>query len=144
MGLRAIAALLLIMGATGLAQADATSSSSKQETTMHALQAQLVALTARLDALEKKQSQIITSSKPVGSAQAVAEAKALEGIKFRGDFRFRQESFDIEGQDNRHRSRLRSRVALVAPINEDVSVGFGLASGSSDPTSANQIGRAHV
>ena len=138
MSLRAIAALVLIMGATGLAQADATSASSKQEATIQALQAQLVALTARLDALEKEQSHTITSSKPVVSAQTVAQAKALEGIKFKGDFRFRQESFDIEGQDDRHRSRLRSRVALVAPINEDVSVGFGLASGSSDPTSANQ------
>ena len=138
MSLRAIAALVLLMGTTGLAQADATSASSKQEATIQALQAQLVALTARLDALEKEQSHTITSAKPVASAQTFAQAKALEGIKFKGDFRFRQESFDIEGQDSRHRSRLRSRVALVAPINEDVSVGFGLASGSSDPTSANQ------
>ena len=138
MNLRAISALLLLLGATGVTQAEVSTASAKQEATIQALQAQLIELTARLDALENEKAQTITSSKPVVSAQTVAQAKALEGIKFKGDFRFRQESFDIEGQDDRHRSRLRSRVALVAPINEDVSVGFGLASGSSDPTSANQ------
>lgn len=138
MSLRAITTLLLIMGATGLVQADTTPGSSKQEATIHALQAQLVALTARLDALEKEKAQTITSSTPIASTQPAAQVKALEGIKLKGDFRFRQESFDIDGRPDRHRSRLRSRVALVAPVNEDVSVGFGLASGSSDPTSTNQ------
>ena len=138
MKLRAIAALLLISSATGVSRADIDTAYVQQAATIQALQAQLMELTARLDALESEKSQIITSSRPVLSARDAAQTKALEGIKFKGDFRFRQESFDIDGQADRHRSRLRNRVALVAPINEGVSVGFGLASGSSDPTSANQ------
>ena len=138
MKLRAIAALLLISSATGVSRADIDTAYVQQAATIQALQAQLMELTARLDALESEKSQIITFSRPVVSARGAAQTKALEGIKFKGDFRFRQESFDIDGQADRHRSRLRNRVALVAPINEGVSVGFGLASGSSDPTSANQ------
>ena len=138
MKLGAIAALLLISSATGVSRADIDTAYVQQAATIQALQAQLMELTARLDALESEKSQIITSSRPVVSARGAAQTKALEGIKFKGDFRFRQESFDIDGQADRHRSRLRNRVALVAPINEGVSVGFGLASGSSDPTSANQ------
>lgn len=133
MRFRILAASMLMLSTSNLVHADA-----KQDATIQALQAQLLALTARLDALEKENSQVITSTAPVASAKAAAQAKALDGINFKGDFRLRQESFDIDGQADRHRSRLRSRVALVAPINEDVSVGFGLASGSSDPTSANQ------
>jgi len=138
MKLGAIAALLLVSSATGVSRADTDTAYVEQTATIQALQAQLMKLTARLDALENEKSQTITSSKPVVSARGAAQAKALEGIKFKGDFRFRQESFDIDGQADRHRSRLRSRVTLLAPINEVVSVGFGLASGSSDPTSANQ------
>jgi hypothetical protein len=138
MKLGAMAALLLMSSATGVSRADIDTAYVQQAATIQALQAQLMELTARLDALESEKSQIITSSRPVVSARGAAQTKALEGIKFKGDFRFRQESFDIDGQADRHRSRLRNRVALVAPINEGVSVGFGLASGSSDPTSANQ------
>jgi hypothetical protein len=138
MKLGAIAALLLISSATGVSRADIDTAYVQQAATIQALQAQLMELTARLDALESEKSQIITFSRPVVSARGAAQTKALERIKFKGDFRFRQESFDIDGQADRHRSRLRNRVALVAPINEGVSVGFGLASGSSDPTSANQ------
>jgi len=133
MKLKVIAASMLMMSTSGAAHAD-----ENQDATIQALKAQLVALTARLDALESDKTQVIISSAPVVSVKAAAQPNAIEGIKIKGDFRFRQESFDIEGRDDRHRSRLRSRVALVAPINEDVSVGFGLASGSSDPTSANQ------
>jgi|TARA_B110000971_G_scaffold215510_1_gene249094 hypothetical protein len=138
MKLGAITALLLISSATGVSRADTDTAYVQQTATIQALQAQLMKLTARLDALENEKSQTITSSKPVVSARGAAQAKALEGIKFKGDFRFRQEAFDIEGRPDRHRSRLRSRVALVAPVNDNVAVGFGLASGGSDPTSANQ------
>jgi hypothetical protein len=115
------------------AQADET-----QEATIEALQAQLMELTARLDAFEKEKTQTIISSAPDASAKTTTPNKALEGFKIKGDFRFRQESFDIDGRPDRHRSRVRSRVAMVAPVSQDIFVGFGLASGSSDPTSTNQ------
>jgi hypothetical protein len=115
------------------AQADET-----QEATIEALQAQLMELTARLDAFEKEKTQTIISSAPDASAKTTTPNKALEGFKIKGDFRFRQESFDINGRPDRHRSRVRSRVAMVAPVSQDIFVGFGLASGSSDPTSTNQ------
>ena len=133
MRLGIIVASMFMGSVASYAQADAT-----QEATIEALQAQLMELAARLDAFEKEKTQTIISSAPVASAKTTTPKKALEGLKIKGDFRFRQESFDIDGRPDRHRNRVRSRVAMVAPVSQDISVGFGLASGSSDPTSTNQ------
>ena len=75
MKLGAIAALLLISSATGVSRADTDTAYVQQTATIQALQAQLMKLTARLDALENEKSQTITSSKPVVSARVQPKQK---------------------------------------------------------------------
>jgi hypothetical protein len=110
----------------------------EQEVTIAALQAQLAQLAHRLEALESKQSELISTGIAPSPIKVTKRDPVLSGIKVKGDFRFRQESFEIDNRADRHRSRLRSRITMTAPVSEQVSIGFGLASGSSDPTSTNQ------
>lgn len=72
--------------------------------------------------------------------------KWMEKIKLYGDFRYRYELIDEEGSDNRNRNRIRARVGLTAKVNEDIDLGFRLATSemwgddesSGDPVSTNQ------
>lgn len=59
-------------------------------------------------------------------------------IDLNGDFRYRNESFNIEGKKDRLRHRLQARFELKAKAHEDVSVGVGLATGGDNPTTTNQ------
>ncbi|MEJ8568430.1 putative porin [Elongatibacter sediminis] len=61
-----------------------------------------------------------------------------ERIRWSGDFRYRYENIDRQGQDERNRNRIRARAALQARVSDTVRVGLGLASGSQDPVSTNQ------
>lgn len=65
--------------------------------------------------------------------------KWVKNTKFKGDFRLRNEYIaNDQGQDN-NRQRIRLRYGFESKINDNLKVGFGLASGSSDsPTSTNQ------
>jgi len=74
--------------------------------------------------------------------------KWLKGLKFSADFRLRHQyenweyinSDGDEADNERHRGRLRVRFGFTKKFEEDdLEVGFRLASGSSDdPTSTNQ------
>jgi len=57
---------------------------------------------------------------------------------WKGDFRYRYETFDIEGKPDRDRNRIRARAALIADVTPAMQVGLGLASGGDDPVSSNQ------
>jgi len=70
--------------------------------------------------------------------QQAAETDWTKNIRWKGDFRYRYESFDIEGKPNRDRNRVRARAALIADITPTMEVGLGLASGGEDPVSSNQ------
>ncbi len=59
-------------------------------------------------------------------------------IALKGDVRVRYENIDEDGKEDRNRMRVRARAALVADLANDVEVGIGVASGSTDPVSANQ------
>jgi len=59
-------------------------------------------------------------------------------IRWQGDFRYRYETFNIEGKPNRDRNRIRARAALIADVTPTIEVGLGLASGGEDPVSSNQ------
>ena len=72
-----------------------------------------------------------------GSAPGDKESWA-DRIEFSGDFRYRHEFIDEEDKDERTRHRIRTRVYLKAKVNEDVSFGLRVASGSEDPVSTNQ------
>ena len=64
----------------------------------------------------------------------------IKNTQFKGDFRLRYESSnrDNDKSDERNRGRYRFRLGMLTKVNEQVNVGFGLASGGSDPRSTNQ------
>ncbi len=104
------------------------------------LKAQLTALQARLDRLEARASVPTEnlSAPGVPTPPAPPASSWTDKIKLKGDLRYRHEGFEIENRRDRHRQRVRVRTALIAQVDEDVEVGFGLASGGSDPISTNQ------
>jgi hypothetical protein len=129
-----------------------------------AMRAQLQALSERLDRLEAEnralteanaeltkanQETAVTvaevSEKTEAVAAEVTEVKDqasksswTDKMYWKGDFRYRYESFDIEGRENRNRNRIRARAALIADVTPTIQVGLGVATGGDDPVSANQ------
>lgn len=117
-----------------------------------ALRAQIKALSQRLDQLEAENQKLAASNSDLkrsseATAKTVADISAktesaaaswTDKIKWKGDFRYRYEGFDIEGKPNRDRNRIRARAAMIAKVTPTVTAGFGLASGSQDPVSTNQ------
>ena len=55
-----------------------------------------------------------------------------------GDLRYRHEYIDAEGKELRNRERIRARLNITAKINNEVNLGFQIASGTDDPISTNQ------
>ena len=126
-----------------------------------AMREQLMALSERLDRLEAENRELTTTnaelvknsqetevtvaavSKKTDAVAADVEERAAktswtETIRWKGDFRYRYESFDIENKPNRNRNRIRARAALIADVTPTIEVGLGLASGGDDPVSSNQ------
>jgi hypothetical protein len=128
---------------------------------MAVMRAQLQALSERLDRLEAENQALTAANAEMArtnqdTALAVTkvseqtEAVAVEVQKqetgsswtdrmyWKGDFRYRYETFDIKGQPDRDRNRIRARAALIANVTPDIELGLGLASGGDDPVSSNQ------
>lgn len=79
---------------------------------------------------------VMMSLAMIGAARA---AEWYENTKVKGDVRFRLERVDEEGKDARNRGRIRARLGAYAKANDEVDVGIGVATGSSDdPVSRNQ------
>ena len=126
-----------------------------------AVRSQLLALSERLDRLEAENHALTTANAEltktsqqtviaVADVSAKTEAVATEvkaqsektkwtdTIRWQGDFRYRYEAFNVEGEPNRDRNRIRARAALIADVTPTIEVGLGLASGGEDPVSSNQ------
>jgi hypothetical protein len=126
-----------------------------------AMRAQMQALSDRLDRLEAENKALTAANaeltkntqETAASVAAVSEktnavvaeveeqaAKSswTDTIRWKGDFRYRYETFDVEGKPNRDRNRIRARAALIADVTPTIEVGLGLASGGDDPVSSNQ------
>ncbi|MFH1371384.1 MAG: putative porin [Planctomycetota bacterium] len=111
------------------------------------LKRQLAELQTRIEKLEAQQKQVIAKEvdKAVEKKQVSAmpgNLKWLENIKIGGDFRFRYEGIDAQSGgkwgSSVNRNRIRARLNLDARVNDDIDLGFRLASGSADPVSTNQ------
>lgn len=115
-----------------------------------ALRAELAAVSQRLDELAAENAQL---KQRAGQAAVVAQqasdkvaaVEAASGdsawsdrIGIKGDFRYRYENIDKDGSEERNRSRIRARAAIIADLPNDVEVGLGMASGGDDPVSSNQ------
>jgi len=59
-------------------------------------------------------------------------------VSLGADLRYRHELIDVEGKDARNRHRIRARVNMTANVQDNLSLGFQLGSGSDDPISTNQ------
>ncbi len=70
--------------------------------------------------------------------ERMAAVAWAERMRWSGDFRYRFENIDTEGQDDRNRNRIRARALLQADVSDTVEVGLGLATGGQDPVSTNQ------
>ena len=109
------------------------------------LRAQIQALSERLDQLEAENRALSSVNSRVAAepvpAQLPAQAEDTDwtdSLHWQGDFRYRFESFAIEGQPDSNRNRIRARAVLIADVTPTIEVGLGLASGGDDPVSSNQ------
>lgn len=126
-----------------------------------AMRAQMITLSERLDRLEAENRELTAANAELAKSQqetavtvatvsdkadvvtAEVEGKAAktswtDTLRWKGDFRYRYETIDVEDKPNRDRNRIRARAALVANVTPTVEIGFGLASGGDDPVSTNQ------
>lgn len=95
---------------------------------------QIQALTARIKVLETRSSR---SAEPAVPPAPIASG-SREAVKISGDMRYRHELVHEEERASRTRHRIRARVGVSADVRHDLAVVFRVASGSSDPVSANQ------
>ncbi|MDB3978646.1 putative porin [Pseudomonadales bacterium] len=118
-----------------------TASFASDSGELAAIKRDLARLMARIEVLEQDNQSLRGAQAQVSPPQASSVKKASGGwpmLAWRGDVRYRYESFEIDQKDDRERNRLRARVALKATVSETVDVVVGLASGSDDPVSTNQ------
>jgi hypothetical protein len=87
------------------------------------LRTEVEALRARVDQLE---------------GSSAEHSSATDRLSVSGDFRFRHETIDDEASTKRSRERIRARLNVNSVLGDDLTVGFTLATGASNPVSANQ------
>jgi hypothetical protein len=111
------------------------------------LKKQLADMQARIEQLEAQQKKVIAEevSKAVEKKQVSAlpdSIKWVEKVKISGDFRYRYDNIDAEsgGEWTKgvNRNRIRARLNIIGKVNDEVDLGFRIASGSADPVSTNQ------
>lgn len=128
----------------GLAGADEISDLRSQLQQQYEQMQQMQQRLSQLEAAQKQQDAAVAKLEESGPLPE--NLKWLEKIKLYGDFRYRYEMVDEEGTDNRNRSRIRARLGLNAGINDEMDLGFRLATSevwgdketSGDPVSTNQ------
>jgi len=123
---------------------------SVSEADFEQLRADMMALAQRLNTLEqenatlRKMTAVTTENLEVAQSELSVVKKNNEAgswaerIRMKGDFRYRYESIDVEGRNDRERNRIRARAAFVASLPSDIDVGLGFSSGGEDPVSSNQ------
>jgi hypothetical protein len=113
-----------------------------QSAEIEALKQQLAALSAKIEQLEKNQTQ---QKKTIDETQATADktadvlAQGNTRLSFAGDVRYRNESFDVQYVDrDRQRDRIRARLNANFRVNDTISGQIGFSTGADDPRSGNQ------
>jgi len=133
---------IAVSGVLAVAAGLAPSTALAQNAEIEALKQQLATLSAKIEALEKAQTQ---TKKTVDETQATADktadvvAQSKAALSFAGDLRYRNESFDVQYVDrDRQRDRIRARFNANFRVNDTITGQFGISTGSTDPRSGNQ------
>ena len=107
---------------------------------LNQIKQQLMSLLERVENLESENKRLKAQIKEGVETVASASTKKrwVDSLSIKGDLRARHESFDIDGRDDRERSRVRARVSITAKPSDNTEIGIGLASGGDDPVSTNQ------
>lgn len=94
------------------------------------LQGQIAAQQERIHQLEDRLEKLQSTKDPLGWFQNMAIS---------ADLRYRHETIDQQGKDQRSRHRIRARLGLNAKVNDQWDLGLRLATGyKGDPVSTNQ------
>jgi len=133
---------IAVSGVLAVAAGLVPSTALAQNAEIEALKQQLATLSAKIEALEKAQTQ---TKKTVDETQATADktadvvAQSKAALSFAGDLRYRNESFDVQYVDrDRQRDRIRARFNANFRVNDTITGQFGISTGSTDPRSGNQ------
>jgi len=109
------------------------------------LRAQLALLTDRLAQIEQSMAEPIETEEAVDVEQVAvvppaqpAAASWTENVRLRGDLRYRHETINDDLFSTRHRHRVRARVNVTADVADNMSMVFGLSTGSRTNDSGNQ------
>lgn len=105
----------------------------------------LVDLLVEKGILTPIEAQIVVDETKQRVAKEIAQGKSsslpkwVQNMKVKGDFRLRyQYERDQTDTDARARGRVRYRLGIESKVSDKIMVGFGLASGGTDPRSTNQ------
>ncbi len=77
-------------------------------------------------------------AKDVAQGKYCQFSQWIEDLKIKGDFRLRYQWNKKKGSEEKHRGRYRLRLGVQTKVNDNTKVGFGLATGGTDPRSTNQ------
>lgn len=132
--------------AIGLALASSLSMGAVNEAEFQALKDSVTVLTQRLADMERELAaeKARAAQAPAQAVAAVPAAKPASSwtdkITVQGDLRGRYENIDQENKaQDRNRSRIRARAAIIAKPQDSLEVGFGLSTRQDgDPVSGNQ------
>jgi hypothetical protein len=132
---------VLVMGLLGMGLTLASATSIGQTATAEEiaeLQAQVAALTARLNALENETGSIPAPPPIEHVAPPAVAGHWTDTVEWGGDLRYRHEAIDDAAEVYRASHRLRARVNVAADIADNVRAGFGLSTGGITNDSGNQ------
>jgi hypothetical protein len=110
-----------------------------QEADLAALQKQLNELSLKISQLEKD-----GASKASSIEQLQSQVKEdpvpqwVKDMKISGDFRYRYENIEVDGDNNADRQRVRLRLGITGKANDFIDYGVRVATGGASATSANQ------
>ena len=93
-------------------------------------------------AAQKEHEQVVRETKEAiikeQPALAAGVPQWIGKTTFTGDFRLRYQFNDRGSEPDRHRGRYRLRLGCTTEVTDSIRVGFGLATGGTDPRSTNQ------
>lgn len=141
--------VLAVVVAAALFCTQAAYAGSEMDILLKKLQQKGILTAAEADEIAKETREAAAAEKKAAEAEKKETKEAAKGMelpdwvkntKLKGDLRLRYEARDREddARGTQGRERFRLRAGLDTKVNDDVAVGFGLATGSGDQRSANQ------